>query len=103
MQLGQQLVNSILSDPIERSTVKHVKGICNHKRDYAIACRLYYHFRLKGLRYDVALEELKNEFYLGETTLAQIIMREREAIEQLKTDNADRKTLQKLLPHYSWV
>jgi len=103
MALGSQLITSILTDPLERTTNKHVKGIFTQQRDYAIVCRLYYHYKLKGLRYDVAIETLNKEFYLGETTIAQIIMRERDALEKLKADQADSKYLQKKLPHYNWL
>lgn len=102
MALGQQLITNILSDPLKRSDVKHVKGVFTKQRDNAIVCRLYYHYKIKGLRYDVAIGELNKEFYLGETTLAQIIMRERDILEKLKADEADRKYLQKLIPHFNW-
>ena len=103
MALGHQLVTKILTDDLVKSDVKHVKGVFTKQRDYAIVCRLYYHYKLNGLRYDVAIGLLNREFYMGETTLAQIIMRERDALEKLKADQADRKYLQKILPHYSWV
>ena len=38
----------------------------------------------------------------GETTLAQIIMRERDLLERLKLDEADKKYLTNLFPHYNW-
>jgi len=102
MALGAQLITNILSDPLERTAVKHVKGVFKSRRDHDIACRLYYHYKIKGLRYDVAVGILSNEFYLGETTLAQIIMQERDVLEKLKSDAADRKYLAKLIPHLSW-
>lgn len=102
MQLGHQLVTKILSEDLTKTGVKHVKGVFSQRRDYAIVCRLYYHYKIKGLRYDVAVETLTNEMYLGETTLAQIIMRERDTLEELKRVQADCKYLQKKLPHYSW-
>jgi hypothetical protein len=102
MQLGHKTVTTILSEPLKKTAVKHVKGIHTKQRDNAIVARLYYHYKLKGLRYDVAIAELSREFYLGETTLAQIIMRESEVLEILKKAKADRKYLQKAHPHYSW-
>jgi len=102
MQLGHQLITSILSEPLQKSDVKHVKGVFTQERNHAVACRLYFHYKIKGLRYDVAICELSKEFYLGETTLAQIIMRERDTINKLKEDQADRKYLQKLIPHLNW-
>ncbi|QEM13461.1 hypothetical protein [Mucilaginibacter rubeus] len=102
MQLGHQLITNLLSDPLDKTNVKHVKGVYTQERDFAIACRLYFHYKIKGLRYDVAIEILNKEFYLGETTLAQIIMRKRDTIEELKNLKADSKYLQKQLPHYNW-
>jgi hypothetical protein len=102
MQLGHQLVTKILSEDLKKTDVKHIKGVFSEQRDFAIICRLYYHYKIKGLRYDVAINTLNKEFYLGETTLAQIIMRQRDALEELKAQQADRKYLQKELPHYSW-
>lgn len=102
MALGQQVVNSILADDLKKTNVKHVKGVFSDKRDYALMCRLYYHFKIKGLRYNVAVERLSQELYLGETTIAQIIMKERELLEQLKHVAADRKFFEKKLPWYNW-
>jgi len=102
MALGKQLVASILSEPLKRSNVKHVKGVFKARRDHDIVCRLYYHYKIKGLQYERAVEELNHEFYLGETTISQIIMEERDTLEKLKADQADRKYLQKLIPHFNW-
>lgn len=102
MLLGHQTVISILSQDLKRSNVKHVKGIFSTKRDYAIVCRLYFWYKINGKNYEKAVEKLSEEFYLGETTIAQIIMRERETLELLKSKEADRKYLQNKLPHYNW-
>lgn len=102
MATGLKVITQILSEPLTRTKVKHVSGIFKEQRDYAVACRLYFHYKIKGLRYDVAVENLNKEFYLGETTLAQIIVRQRDVIEELKNLKADRKYLQSKLPHYNW-
>ena len=103
MLLGNHLVTSILSEgELKKTAVKHVKGVFTENRDKAVVCRLYYHYKMKGLRYDVAIAMLNQEFYLGETTLAQIIMRERNLLEKLKSDEADRRYLSNLFPHYNW-
>ena len=102
MALGKQVVAKIFQDDVKSSNVKHVKGIFTHQRDYAIICRFYYHYKLRDLRYEVAVNKLSEEFYLGETTIAQIVMRESNMLERLKAENADKKHLNSLLPHYSW-
>ncbi|WP_295795168.1 hypothetical protein [Mucilaginibacter sp.] len=103
MLLGNQFVAGILSEPeLKKSNVKHVKGVFTENRDKAVVCRLYYHYNIKGMRYDVALATLNQEFFLGETTLAQIIMREGDLLKKLKADEADKKYLTNLFPHYNW-
>lgn len=102
MALGHKVVTKVLANELKKTGAKHVKGIYSKERDYAIMCRLYYHFKIKGLRYDIAVELLSKEIYLGETTIAQIIMSERETLEKLKELNADRKYLEKELPWYNW-
>ena len=84
MALGQQLITSILANELKRSNEKHVKGIFTDQRDKAMVCRLYYYYKVKGLRYDIVVGILSKEFYLGETTIAQIIMKERDLLENLK-------------------
>jgi hypothetical protein len=102
MQRGLITISGILTDDLKKTTVKHVRGVFSKQRDHAVMCRLYYHFKIKGLRYDVVISLLNQEFYIGETTLTQIIMRERDLLEKLKSHDADRKYFQKELPHYSW-
>ncbi|GGB14353.1 MULTISPECIES: hypothetical protein [Mucilaginibacter] len=102
MALGKQLISNILSEPLKKEGVKHVKGIFKARRDHDIVCRLYFHYKIKGLQYERAVEKLNTEFYLGETTISQIIMQERDVLEKLKSEEADSKYLQKLLPHFNW-
>jgi hypothetical protein len=63
MALGQQFAQKILIDDLNKSTVKHKKGVFTNDRNYAIACHFYYHYKLRGLRYDRALAELNKEFF----------------------------------------
>jgi hypothetical protein len=102
MALGHQIVTTILSEDLKKGTVKHQKGVFTSERNFKIACRLYYHFSIKGLRYDVALTRLNEEFDLSELRLAQIIMNERDNLEKLKKSNADSKFLQKKFPYFNW-
>lgn len=102
MALGQQLVNEIFKEEIQKTAVKHVKGVFTDNRNYKIACRFYYHFYIKGLRYERTLTVLHAEFDLSELRVAQLIMAGREHLEQLKTEKADCKTLQKRFPYFNW-
>jgi hypothetical protein len=103
MALGQQFANTILGDDLKKGTVKHQKGVFTSERNYAIACRFYFHFQIRGLRYDRALGELNKEFWLSELRLAQLIMQEGKSLEALKAAQADTKILQKKFPHFSWA
>jgi len=102
MALGKQLVNSILCTDLNKSENKHVKGVFTNERNYKIACRFYYHFSIKGLQYERALIELNKEFDLSELRIAQIIMLERDSLEQLKKDKADKRYFTAKLPHFNW-
>lgn len=101
-QLGNQLITKLLADDLTRTEVKHVKGVFTAERNYKIACRLYYHFNMKGLRYDVAIERLHNEFNLSETRLAQIVMEQAPVLKELKEGKTGAKELQRLFPYFNW-
>ncbi|MDP9076278.1 MAG: hypothetical protein M3O71_02545 [Bacteroidota bacterium] len=102
MALGQQFANKILPDEVTKSAKKHVNGMFTGERNYKIACRFYYHFQLKGLRYERTLTELNKEFDLSELRIAQIIMDQGDSLKALKEANADKKFLASKLPHYNW-
>lgn len=103
MKLGQQLITKLLTEDFKPETrPKHLKGIYTTERDKAIIARLYYHYKIKGMRYDFALSTLSVEFYLGETTLAQIIMRGRDLLEKLKEEKTGSRELSAKFPHYNW-
>lgn len=102
MPLGQNIAQSILKEKINKTTAKHVKGVFTSERNYKIACRFYFHFTIKGLRYERCLTELNTEFDLSEIRIAQIIMLERNNLEKLKQQKADKKYLTAKIPHYNW-
>jgi hypothetical protein len=102
MALGQELTNNIYKEEVQKTAVKHVKGIFTDNRNYKIACRFHYHFYIKGLRYERTLTVLHQEFDLSETRIAQLIMAGRQHLEQLKADKADGKALQKIIPYFNW-
>ncbi|MDB5029728.1 hypothetical protein [Mucilaginibacter sp.] len=102
MALGAQFANSIFKEDINKSTEKHVKGCYTDNRNYKIACRFYYYFNIKGLRYERTLTVLHDEFDLSELRIAQLIMGAGDHLEKLKQDNADKKYLANKLPHYNW-
>lgn len=100
--LGQQLITNLLADPINKSNPKCKKGVYTEPRNYKIACRFYYHFYIKGLRYEVSLERLNHEFDISELRLAQLIMQSRDYLADLKDKKADQKLLQKKYPYFNW-
>jgi len=102
MALGTQFAQSILGEELNKSTVKSVKGIYTADRNYAIACRFYYHFTIKGLRYERCLSELQKEFNLSELRIAQLIMDEGDSLEKLKAEKNVRKFLTTKFPFYNW-
>ena len=102
MALGQQLVNEIFKEEIQKTAVKHVKGVFTDNRNYKIACRFYYHFSIKGLRYERALTQLHTEFDLSELRIAQLIMNDREYLKKLNDEKPDGKALQKRFPYFNW-
>jgi hypothetical protein len=104
MALGHQVVTKLLSSDLNNTGVKHVKGVFTDVRNYKIACRLYYHFSIRGLQYTRAITELHKEFDLSETRIAQIIMLQAstDALKSLKALNPDRKYFQNKFPYYNW-
>jgi hypothetical protein len=61
MALGYQLVTQIFKEELSKTEIKHVKGVFTDNRNYKIACRFYYHFSIKGLRYERALAQVHTE------------------------------------------
>lgn len=100
--LGKQLISNLLTDPLNKTAVKHVKGVFTDSRNYKIACRFYYHFYIKKIQYETVLTTLNDEFDLSELRIAQLIMEGRDNLKQLKDGNVDVKTLQKKYPFYNW-
>jgi hypothetical protein len=102
MPLGHQTVAKILDTEPEASNLKHVKGVYTGVRNKKILCRLYYHYQLRGLQYTRAVQVLNVEFDLSETRLEQLILENREVLEQLKQDKADSRYLQRIYPYFNW-
>lgn len=102
MSLGQQLANEIFKEELQKTSVKHIKGAFTDNRNYKIACRFYYHFSIKGMRYERALMQLHTEFDLSELRIAQLIMRDREHLKKLNDEKPDVKSLQKIIPYFNW-
>lgn len=102
MALGSQFTQKIFEENIHKTNNKHTKGVFTGERNYKIACRFYYHFSIRGLRYERALFELNKEFDLSELRIAQLIMQSGDHLEKLKKDKADKKYLANKLPHYNW-
>ena len=102
MALGQNFATGILLDTATKSGIKHKRGVFTGDRNGAIASRFYFHFKLRGMRYDRVLAELNKEFYLSELRIAQLIMQSDEKINYLKAKNADIKYLANQYPHFNW-
>jgi len=102
MALGAQLVNEIFKEEVNKTAAKHVKGVFTDNRNYKIACRFYFHFSIKGLRYERALTQLHNEFDLSELRIAQLLMCDRDYLKQLNDEKPDAKALQKRFPYFNW-
>ena len=102
MALGTQFVNKILPEEINKTDGKHVKGVFTGERNYNIACRFYFHFTIKGMRYERCLAQLNKEFNLSELRIAQLIMMSGDDLERLKKNKVNKKYLAKKLPHFNW-
>ena len=102
MPLGHQLIAQILPEDTRQTASKHVRGVYTSNRNYKIACRFYYYFTIKGLKYERSIGHLHEEFDLSPLRLEQLIMQERETLAGLRDDKADSKYLQKKIPYFNW-
>lgn len=102
MALGTQFANNILGEELNKTAIRHVKGVFTSKRNYKIACRFYYYFTLKGLRYERCVTALHEEFDLCETRIAQLIMENGDHLKKFAMEKPDRKYFAKEMPHYNW-
>lgn len=100
--LGHQIVSDILADKITNTNAPHVKGVYTEDRNFAIMCRLYYHYELKGLRYDKAINMVHKEFFLSETRITQLVVEGRADLTRFKAEKADKKYFAARFPHYNW-
>ena len=100
--LGHQMVSDILTDKTTNTNLPHVKGIYTDERNFAIMCRLYYHYQLKGLRYDKAISMIQKEFFLSETRITQLVLDRRDDLVKFKAEKASKKYFIALFPHYNW-
>jgi len=102
MLRGDNALTDIVSNETEITSDKHPKGCFTGARDEAMACRFFYYACLKGLRFDLCLSILSNEFFLSCLVISQRLMKQQEFLKQLKANQTTANDLNKRYPAYNW-
>jgi len=71
-------------------------------RNDLLASRFYYYFSILELRFEACIQNLSNDFFLGENSIEQILIKRKDLVRQLKEKNADLRYLQKQYPSWQW-
>lgn len=99
---GSQALMALVSNDLNSTSEKHIKGRFKDERDDAIACRFFYYGHLVGKRYDLCLTYISKEFFITELVVGQRLMSRQDFIKQLRISNTSAKDLQKRYPWFNW-
>ena len=101
---GQQaLFNNFVSKPATTATRKGRSADMIAFRDECLLYRYYYHIKIQGKRYDMALDDLSNEFYIRNSNIIYRMQCNSERLEQImKQEQPDVKQLKQLYPWWVW-
>lgn len=106
--MKQRGVNTLYSQIfVEPATVLESKRkgrseVLNSKRNDCLIDRYFYYGRF-GLRYDIILNLLSDEFFLSEVTIPKIVDENLDKLIALKKTKPTKTYFQKKWPHMVWL
>lgn len=74
----------------------------NNRRNDCLIDRYFWYGKFSGLRYDLIIKALSEEFFLTEVTVPRIVEDNFEKLAALKQMKPDKKYFLKKWPHLTW-
>lgn len=103
MRGQQSLFNNYIENPVRKTTRKGRSADMIALRDECLLHRYYYHIKLLGKRYDMAIQELSGEFWIKNSNIIYRLQCNSERLEQImKQEQPDLKQLKILYPWWAW-
>jgi hypothetical protein len=103
MRGQQSLFNNYIETPVSKTTKKGRSADMIALRDECLMHRYYYHIKLQGKRYDMAIKELSLEFWIKNSNIIYRLQCNSERLEQImKQEQPDLKQLRILYPWWAW-
>lgn len=103
MRGQQSLFDNYIEKPVKKATRKGRSADMIALRDECLLHRYYYHIKLQGKRYDMALQELSTEFWIKNSNIIYRLQCNSERLEQImKEEQPDLKQLRVLYPWWAW-
>ncbi len=103
MRGQQSLFNNYIETPVKKTTRKGRSADMIVLRDECLMHRYYYHIKLQGKRYDIAIQELSAEFWIKNSNIIYRLQCNSERLEQImKQEQPDLKQLKILYPWWAW-
>lgn len=103
MRGQQSLFNNYIESPVKKTTRKGRSADMIALRDECLLHRYYYHIKLQGKRYDMAIQELSGEFWIKSSNIIYRLQYNSERLEQImKQEQPDLKQLRILYPWWTW-
>lgn len=103
MRGQQSLFNNYIESPVKKTVRKGRSADMIALRDECLLHRYYYHIKLQGKRYDMAIQELSKEFWIKNSNIIYRMQCNSERLEQImKKEQPDLKQLRLLYPWLIW-
>lgn len=108
MRGSQSIYNTLFKDesvPVPDTTAPERRGrseVLKTKQNELIVCRYYYYIKLQERQYEKTLELLRDEVFLAERTLVDIINRHSGQLKELHKMKPDLKFFRSKYPHLNW-
>lgn len=104
MGRGKRLFNQLTKEEAHVAIIKD-KGrdkVLLEERNACIVYRYYYHAKIKRMRFEKVIDELRNEFFLSSRTITDIIAKQNDAIKQVFNEKPSLRILSYKFKLFRW-
>ncbi len=103
MRGQQSLFDNYIEKPVKKTTRKGRSSDMIALRDECLLHRYYYHIKLQGKRYDIAIQELSTEFWIKNSNIIYRLQCNSERLEQImKHEQPELRQLKSMYPWWAW-
>lgn len=100
---GSQTLQSLFPPAFEPdASRKGKRNIYVQERNDCMAHRFYYYYHLLKKRFDVAVADMENEFFISGSTIIAALTENDAKLKEVIAASPDRNALRKAYPHLNW-